>query len=84
MSGVNWFPMGVKARAAAPAFSVYSRKNKSSSIRNFYQDVDIIQAQLPKSKGMLFPTRTPAVTAYDLGNEPQLLHPPIAKLGDIG
>ena len=65
-------------------FPVYSQGRLSHHpIRNFYQDVDIIQAQLLQIQKVCSSLRGhPAVTAYDLGNEPSnCCIPPDRKTG---
>jgi endo-1,4-beta-mannosidase len=85
MSGVNWIPHWVlKPEQQPQRFPVYSQGRLSHHpIRNFYQDVDIIQAQLLQIQKVCSSLRGhPAVTAYDLGNEPSnCCIPPDRKTG---
>jgi len=79
MSGVNWIPpLGVKARAAAPAFSgIQPGKIKSPSYTQFLSGCGYHTGSTTANpKGMLFPTRTPRGDRLRSGQRTlQLLHP---------
>lgn len=72
MSGINWFPgWMLMDREISQRFPVYSQgKVTQKSIRNCYQDEEVIQAQSQQIREVCLALKGhPAIFAYDLGNE---------------
>ncbi len=84
MSGVNWMPDWIlEPSSFSQRFPVYSNeKIVTASIRNFYAEPDLIQAQLYQIQTVCRALAGhPAIFAYDLGNEPSnCVQPPDRNL----
>lgn len=72
MSGVNWMPPWMLTTRQCPCrFPVYSNgKLQQVSIRNFYNDNEVIEAQILQIEKVCLALKDhEAIYAYDLGNE---------------